>query len=506
MGGWMNYRQVWWMLVVGFVLAISTAGWAANSRIIVAVPDEPPSLDPTTNASAAIDQILNQNVYEGLVRVTPTGEIEPALAESFEVAPDGQTYTFHLRQGVSFHNGDSFTASDVVATFERDMDSATGHPHPEYYTHIEQIETPDPYTVIFRMSETNVGFLSLLALGDSVILPEEIHADLAHHPVGTGPFQFGKWVVGDHLRLERYPDYYHEGVPLLEAVTFRFISDFASALAALLAGDVDVIAKVPAEIALSVEGDQRFQTIAGPQNLVQILAINNARSPFSDVKVRQAIAHALDRNTIIEGTMFGYGQPIGSHLTPASPYYVDLTGLYPYDLEQARRLLSEAGHPDGFSATLTLPQNYEIHVRTGEIVADQLSRVGINLTIELVEWGQWLSRVYTNANYDLTIIGHIGKLDPGAMLASYGPGNESYYFRRGYENPLLDSLLDEGCITVNEERRAAIYAEIQEIIARDVVNFFIQDPYQIIIAKQEITGIELYPIYLINVTSLTWSS
>ncbi len=494
------------MLVVGFVLAISTAVWAADSKIVVAVPDEPPSLDPTTNASAAIDQVLNQNVYEGLVRVTPTGEIEPALAESFEVAPDGKTYTFHLRRGVSFHNGDSFSASDVVATFERNADPATGHPHPEYYAHIEQIEVPDPYTVIFRMSETNAGFLSLLALGDSVILPKKTPENLAHHPVGTGPFQFGKWVVGDHLRLERYPDYYHEGVPLLEAVTFRFISDFASALAALLAGDVDVIAKVPAEIALSVEGDQRFQTIAGPQNLVQILAINNAREPFSNLLVRQAIAHALDRNTIIEGTMFGYGEPIGSHLTPASPYYVDLTGLYPYDLEQARRLLSEAGYPDGFSATLTLPQNYEIHVRTGEIVADQLSRVGINLTIELVEWGQWLSRIYTNANYDLTIIGHIGKLDPGAMLASYGPGNESYYFRRGYESERLNALLDEGRITVNEERRAAIYAEIQEIIARDVVNFFIQDPYQIIIAKQEITGLKLYPIYLINVTSVSWSS
>ena len=501
----MNYRQVWWMLVVGFVLAISTAVWAADSKIVVAVPDEPPSLDPTTNASAAIDQVLNQNVYEGLVRVTPTGEIEPALAESFEVAPDGKTYTFHLRRGVSFHNGDSFSASDVVATFERNADPATGHPHPEYYAHVEQIEVPDPYTVIFRMAETDAGFLSLLALGDSVILPEEIPADLAHHPVGTGPFQFGEWVIGDHLRLERYPDYYHDGVPLLEAVTFRFISDFASALAALLAGDVDMIAKVPAEIALSVEGDQRFQTIAGPQNLVQILAINNAREPFSNLLVRQAIAHALDRNTIIEGTMFGYGEPIGSHLTPASPYYVDLTELYPHDLEQARRLLSEAGHPDGFSATLTLPQNYETHVRTGEIIADQLSRVGIDLKIEIVEWGQWLSRIYTDANYDLTVIGHIGKLDPGAMLSGYGPGKENYYFRRGYESERLNALLDEGRITVNEERRAAIYAEIQEIIAQDVVNFFIQDPYQIIIAKQELTGIKLYPIYLINVTSVSWS-
>ena len=501
----MNYRQALWILVVGFVLAISTAGWAANSKIIVAVPDEPPSLDPTTNASAAIDQILNQNVYEGLVRVTPTGEIEPALAESFDIAPDGKTYTFHLRRGVSFHNGDPFSASDVVATFERNANPATGHPHPEYYAHIEQIETPDPYTVIFRMAQTDAGFLSLLALGDSVILPTKTPEDLAHHPIGTGPFQFGEWVIGEHLLLVRFPDYYLEGVPKLDEVIFRFISDAASALASLLAVDVDAIAKVPAEIALSVEDDPRFQTVAGPQNLVQIMAINNARSPFSNIKVRQAIAHALDRNTIIEGTMFGYGEPIASHLTPVSQYYTDLTGLYPYDLQRARQLLTEAGYSDGFSASLALPQNYEIHVRTGEIVADQLSRVGIDLTIEVVEWGQWLSRIYTDANYDLTIIGHIGKLDPGAMLASYGPGKESYYFRRGYESERLNALLDEGRTTVVEERRAAIYAEVQEIIAQDVVNFFIQDPYQIIIASQELTGIKLYPIYLINVTSVSWS-
>ena len=506
MGGWMNYRQVLWMLVVGFVLAISTAVCTADSKIIVAVPDEPPSLDPTTNASAAIDQILNHNVYEGLVRVSPTGGIEPALAESFETAPDGKTYTFHLRQGVSFHNGDSFTAGDVVATFKRNADPTTGHPHPEYYARIEQIETPDPFTVIFHMTETNAGFLSLLALGDSIILPKKIPEDLAHHPIGTGPFQFGEWVIGEHLQLVKFPDYYLEGAPKLDEVIFRFISDAASALANLLAGDVDVIAKVPAEIALSVEGDERFQTVAGPQNLVQILAINNARSPFSDVQVRQAIAHALDRDTIIEGAMFGYGEPIASHLTPASQYYVDLTSLYPYDLQRARQLLAEAGYSDGFSASLALPQNYEIHVRTGEIVADQLSRVGIDLTIEVVEWGQWLSRIYTDANYDLTIIGHIGKLDPGAMLSGYGPGKESYYFRRGYENPLLEALLNEGRTTINKERRAAIYAEIQEIIARDVVNFFIQDPYQIIISKQELTGIELFPIYLINVTNVSWSS
>jgi peptide/nickel transport system substrate-binding protein len=485
------------------ILCLTT--WA-RTDLIVAVPDEPPSLDPTVNASAAIDQILQQNVYEGLVQVTPAGAIEPALADSFEISPDGRTYTFFLRKGVVFHDGSPFTADDVVATFLRDMAPGNAHPHPEYYTYVEKIEASDSYTVIFRMSQVDTSFLSLLALGDSVILPEEYPETLALHPIGTGPFRFLGWTMGESLRLERFSDYYLPYEGLIETVVFRFIPDSATAYAALLAGDVDLLAKVPAELAIGVADDQRFVTIAGPQNLVQMMAINKERIPFSDLRVRQAMAHAVDRIAIIDGTMFGYGIPLGSHMTPASPYYVDLTGLYPHDLAVARRLLADAGYPDGFTATLTLPQNYEIHVRTGEILTDQLAQIGINLRIDVIEWGQWLSRVYGQADYDLTVIGHVGKLDPAAMLSDYGPGCEGYYYRRGYRNATLDTLLEEGRRTVDETRRWEIYAQAQEIIARDVVNLFIQDPYQIFIARQGVQGLETYPIYLIDLTHLFWSS
>jgi len=282
--------------------------------------------------------------------------------------------------------------------------------------------------------------------------------------------------------------------------------DPAAGLAALLSGDVDIDARVPAEIALGVKDNPEIKTIAGPQNLVQILAINNSRTPFNDVRVRQAIAYALDRKEIIQGSMFGYGTPIGSPLTPANPYYVDLTDLYPHDPKKARALLAQAGYPDGFATTMTLPQNYAIHVRTGEIIADELSRVGIEVKIELVDWGQWLSRVYSQADYDLTVIAHIGKLDPGLMLTGYAPARKDYYFRRGYDNPTLDRLLEQGMRTVDETKRKQIYAQAQEIIARDVVNYFVQDPDQIFLLKKGISGFSLYPIYLINVTELSWSS
>ena len=497
------------LIVIGglmLALLLSLSAFPHDNSVVIAVPDEPPCLDPTTNAAAAIDQLLNQNVYEGLVRVTPDGRIVPALAESFVVARDGLTYTFRLRRGVRFHNGEPFTARDVIATFTRDRDKDYGHPHPEYYTDIDEITAPDPYTVVFHLARVDAAFLSLLALGDSVILPADLPQDIKSHPVGTGPFEFAEWKLGDHLTLTRFPGYYREGIPQLDEVTFRFIPDSAAALAALLSGDVDIDARVPAEIALGVRDNPGIDTVAGPQNLVQIMAINNARAPFDDLRVRQAIAYALDRDEIIQGSMFGYGTPIGTHLTPASPYYVDLTGLYPHDPAKARALLAAAGYPGGFSTTLTLPQNYEIHVRTGEIIADQLSRVGIETKIELVDWGQWLSRVYHQADYDLTVIGHIGKLDPGLMLTGYGKERPDYYFRRGYDNPTLDDLLARGMVTLDEEARKKIYVQAEEIIARDVVNYFIQDPDQIFLLKKGLSGFNLYPIYLINVTELSWPS
>lgn len=504
----MIHRSAFVLALVVAELLLSLGGFATpmNNTAVIAVPDEPPSLDPTTNAAAAIDQVLNQNVYEGLVRATPDGKIVPALAESYEVSPDGLTYTFHLRKGVLFHNGQPFTARDVVATFTRDKAPAYGHPHPEYYTNIHTITAPDPYTVIFHLDQVDAAFLSVLALGDSVILPAILPPDIKDHPVGTGPFRFVEWSLGDHLTLARFKHYYRPGVPKLDRVTFRFMPDPASALAALLSGDVDIDARVPAEIAIGVKNNPAIKTIAGPQNLVQILAINNARTPFNDLRVRQAIAYALDRNAIIQGSMFGYGTPIGSHLTPTSPYYVDLTGLYPHDPTKARTLLAQAGYPHGFTTTMTLPQNYAIHVRTGEIIADQLSRVGINVQLKLVDWGQWLARVYHQADYDLTVIGHVGKLDPGLMLTGYGAARKNYYFRRGYDNPTLDALLAQGMRTLNEIKRKKIYAQAQEIIARDVVNYFIQDPDQIFLLKDGLTGFSLYPVYLINVTALSWSS
>ncbi|MGQ9602430.1 MAG: ABC transporter substrate-binding protein [Candidatus Bipolaricaulia bacterium] len=499
------------ILLLGLVLLASSAlsGSSSSSApqpvyggtLVVAEMAEPPGLDPTTNAAAAIDRILQHNLYEGLVKIDNRGNILPGVAERWEVSPDGLEYTFHLRRGVKFHNGRELVASDIKFTFERDMDPATGHPHPEYYANIAAIEVLDDYTVRFRMKVATPGFLYYLTEGDSIIVPKEAVATLASQPVGTGPFKFVEWVRGDHITLAKFADYYKKELPYLDKVSFKFISDPSSSLAALQAGNVDVII-LSGENVPTVEADPNLKIVSGPQNLVQIMAINNAREPFSDVRVRRAICHALDREKIIEGAMFGYGTPIGSHLTPVSPYYADMLWVCGYDPAKAKELLAEAGYPNGFKAKMKLPQPYEPHIRTGEIIADQLKEVGIELELEIIEWGRWLSEVYTNADYDLTVIGHIGRLDPAAMLSGYGPARPDYYYRRGYSNPDLDELMVKGETTVDEAQRKVIYTIVQWILAKDVVNYFIQDPHLIMAMQKNVENWRIFPIYLDDVTEV----
>lgn len=488
------------LLIMGIGGVLSESQPASVSRLIVAVPAEPPQLDPTTNAAAAIDQIVNHNIYEGLVMFDSKGNIVPGLAESWEISDDGLVYTFHLHHGVKFHDGHELTAADVVYTFERDRNPKTGVPHPEYYSTIESIEALDNYTVQFTLSKVTAPFLSTLGLGDSIILPNGGSEELKNHPDGTGPFKFVEWVPGDHITLQKFEDYWQEGVPYLDEVVFKFIPNPSTALAALKAGNVDVVVRMEISSALSLKDTPGFKIVSGPQNLVQIMAINNSRKPFDDIRVRHAIAYAINKKEVIQGSMFGYGTPIGSHLTPVSPYYINLNWMYPYNPDKARELLAEAGYPNGFEATLKLPQPYDIHIKTGEIIADQLEKVGIKLNIEIIEWGRWLDEVYKNADYDLTIIGHIGKMDPAADMSGYGPSRPDYYFRRGWDNPWLDKLMELGESTANFQERLKIYSIVQYIIAEEAVNYFIQDPHQFVGMAEDIQGFEVFPIYVADVT------
>jgi peptide/nickel transport system substrate-binding protein len=437
-----------------------------GGSLVIAQAVEPPGLDPTTATSTAIPRVVYNNVLEGLVKIDRDGKIVPSLAKEVKISKDGKEVTFILKKGVMFHDGKPFSAEDVTFTFDRVMDPKTAAPHPEYYKDIDSVRVVNSDTVTFRLKNVNSMFLFNLARGDSVIVNKQTVDRLKSEPVGTGPFKFVEWVRGDHVTLSKFAGYHRKGIPYLDRVTFKFIADASAQIAGLKAGDIDVIAyDVSPENALLLEKDPSFKVLNGYTTTKVILSTNNSRKPFSDVRVRRAMAHAIDRSALIKGAMSGYGVPIGSHMDPGNPYYADLTSVYAYHPQKAKQLLAEAGYPNGFETVIRLPERYAYAKRSGEIIADMFSRVGITLKIELIEWGQWIERVFNNADFDLTVIGHAEPFDINIYA------KPTYYFR--YDSPKFQETLKKAEMEVNPKSRKDLYVACQKIIAEDAVNGFL---------------------------------
>jgi peptide/nickel transport system substrate-binding protein len=451
----------------GLALALSTAlvgmAMAQPTEIRIGVALEPPALDPTAGAAEAIDIVVYQNVFEGLVRIDETGSVQPGLAESWTISEDGLTYTFKLHDGVTFHDGSAFDAEDVKFSFDRILAADTTNAHPEFYKPITAITVVDPLTVEFKLDQQIGRFLFDLGRGDAVIVAPESADNNATQPIGTGPFAFLQWDKGSRVILEAYGPYWGEPVHLTKA-SYVFIGDTATLTNALLAGDIDGTNNFATDALAVFEGNPQFKVLVGTTEGETILSTNNKKPPFDNLKVRQAMAHALDRQAIIDGTTNGYGTPIGAPFAPHNPYYVDLTATYPHDVAAAKALLAEAGLPDGFSATLKLPP--VAYARTsGQIIASQFAEVGIKLELINVEWAQWLEDVYTNKDFDLTIVSHVEPFDIGNYA------NPDYYF--GYDNPEFQALIDKLNGTTDEAARKELAIEAQTILANDAVNGYL---------------------------------
>ncbi len=367
---------------------------AIRDRAVIGMQLEPPILDPSANPASAISEVLYGNVYEGLVQFAVDGSAAPLLAESWEISPDGLTYLFHLRSGVKFSDGSLFDASVAKFTLERAIAADSINPQKPRLAAIRTLEALDARTLRIGLTRRSGGLLQSLAWGSFVMVSPQSAAGNALHPVGTGPFRFAEWRRGDSLELVRNPEYWG-GAPRLRAARFKFIADPTAAYAALMAGDVDAFANYPApESFAQFRSDSRFAVFVGSTEMETVLGLNERRPPLDNLLVRRAISHALDRRAIIDGAMFGYGIPIGSHFPPGKPAYLDLTGRYPHDVAAAKVLLAEAGYPRGFSVVLKLPPPAYAR-RSGEIVAAELLAIGIKVKIENLEWAQWLDQVFS---------------------------------------------------------------------------------------------------------------
>ena len=446
------------------VLAAGTAAMAARTDLVIGVVLEPPHLDPTTGAAAVTDEIVYANVFEGLTRIGARGEVLPGLAESWEISEDGKVYTFRLRSKVKFHDGSDFEATDVKFSLDRARSDSSTNAQKQLFAQIASVEAVDPTTVRITLKQPQGSFLYNLGWGDAVIVAPESADTNKENPVGTGPFIMSSWTKGSSIELTRNRDYWGEPVAL-EKVVFRIIPDSAAAVTALLSGDVQAFPNMQAGDALAqIEADPRFEVAIGATEGETILAINNRKPPFDQLRVRQAIAHALNREEIILGTTSGLGVPIGSHFSPGNDAYVDLTGTYPHDVEKAKALLAEAGLADGFSATLKLPP--PPYARDGgEIIAAELRQIGIQLEIIPVEWPQWLEQVFKGKDFDLTVISHTEPND----IDIYA--RKDYYFQ--YDNPDFDAIIAELDRENDSERRKQLYGEAQRILAADAVNGFL---------------------------------
>ena len=465
-----------------------------GGEAVVSIAAEPPGWDPTVSPSQEISRVMYHNVYEGLVRVDQSGDIVPALAESYEISEDGLTWTFTLRDGVKFHDGSDFTVEDVVAQLERFRNPESAHPHPEYYETIENVSA-EGNQVTLTLSDPTSGLLFNLARADSIIYPAGTAETQRNNPVGTGPFRFVEWIPGSEVRLEKFSDYYLPDMPYLDAVTFRIITDANARFAALQAGDIDMIGvALPPESAIQTENNPDLKLSTGSNTTEITVGLNGREEPFNNPLVRQAISHAIDKNVIVEGANFGFGTAIGTFASPIEPYFVDVNP-YPYNPEEARRLLEEAGYADGLEVRFELPEPYNIERRAGEVIAQQLSEVGVTVNLSVVEWTTWLERIYTNHDYDMTIIGHSEPRDIGVYA------DPTYYF--GYDNPEVQTLVTQAERATSEDERNALYQEVARIIADDAASVWIFNPDSLIATRQNLYGFWTdQPIVAIDMTQV----
>ncbi len=439
---------------------------ASRTDVVLGVALEPPHLDPTAGAAAAIDEVVYANVFEGLTRIAADGSVHPALAQSWDISADGLTYVFQLEKGVAFHDSTAFDSGDVVFSLDRARAEDSTNAQKALFEPIESVSASGTHEVRVRLKRPTGGFLFNLGWGDAVMVAPESADTNKSDPVGTGPFRFERWARGDRIEIVRNPEYWGSPVAL-ERATFRFIADPSAAYAALVAGDVDAFPNFPApERLIEFERNPDFRVVVGTTEGETILSINNGRPALSALNIRQAIAHAIDRQAIIDGAMFGLGTPIGSHFAPHHPAYVDLTGMYPHDPERAKQLLASSGYADGDVLRLSLKLPPPAYARRGgEIVASQLRAVGIETEIENVEWAQWLEQVFRGDDFDLTIVSHTEPLDIGIYA------RDDYYFN--YSSPSFNALMDDLAGESDPARRAALLERAQRTIAEDSVNGFL---------------------------------
>jgi len=468
-----------------------SSGRSATNSIVVGITQDLDSLDPHVAVAAGTDEVLF-NVFEGLVKPDQDGNFVEAVAKEYSISEDALVYTFTLRENVKFHNGKTVTADDVVYSLKR-CAGLLDVQDPNVLVEsalsvINEIVAVDADTVEIRLAKANTELLPYLTCA---IIPCD-YEDQKTHPVGTGPFQFVSYAPLESFVVEKFEDYYGK-MAYLDKVTFKIYANTDAAFLELMAGTIDIFPYLTQEQADQLSGKYSIET--GGMNMVQAMFLNNKTAPFDNEKVRKALCYAIDRAMILDMLSGGKGTILGSNMFPGMGiYYAEETAdFYSQDIEVAKELLREAGYPDGFSFTLTVPSNYQYHMDTAQILVEQLKAVGVTVTIKPVEWATWLTEVYSERNYQATIIGLDSNLAPSDILKRYVSSAGNNFVN--YDNPKFDALFQKAVDTVSTEEKVALYKELQELLAKEAASVYLQDPALLTAVGQNLSGYAFYPVF-----------
>ncbi len=458
----------------------NTEGPGDEESVTIGLFAEPASLDFTTTDGAAIPQVLLYNVYETLLKIdSDSGEMVPALASDYEVSDDGLTYTFTLVQDATFSNGEAFTAEDAVFSIERVQSDDWTVSLKSQMDVVESAEATGEHELTVTLSQPDNSWLYAMTTGVGAMFDTEGTDDLASDPIGTGPYTFSEWDRGSAITLERNEDYWGE-LPYFAEVELAYFEDANAVNSAMLTGTIDVIGTVQAPESLAEFEGEDYQIIEGTTNGEVVLSFNNDEGPFTDRRIRQAARHAIDHEKLLNTCWAGRGELIGSMVPPTDPWYEDRTGDYPFDIDQAKELLTEAD-ADGVEVRLRIP-NLPYAVSCGTVVESMLEDAGFAVTIEELEFpATWLEEVFTAHDYDMSIVAHV---EPRDMRAVFG--NPNYY--TGYGTGELTALLDEADTGTPEEQVEKM-AAAAKLISQDAAADFLFLLPNLIVATPDITGL-----------------
>ncbi len=455
------------------------------------------SLDPHQTVAAGTREVLF-NIFEGLVKPNSDGEMIPAVAEKYTLSEDGTTYTFTLREGVKFHNGQTVTAEDVVYSINRCAAVPEGQEKPlvAAFSAVKSVEALDEKTVAVTIAQRDLEFISYMT---AAIIPADYeNQDTA--PVGTGPFRFVSRTPQQDFVMERFEDYW--GAPAwLDKVTYKICENADALVMNLNGGSIDLCAHLTSAQASQL--NQNFQVLEGTMNLVQAIYLNNQAKPFDNQLVRQALCYAIDRQGIMDMVADGHGTAVGSSIYPAFTKYFlpELVDKYPHDMAKAKELLAQAGYPDGFDMTISVPNNYQPHMDTAEVVAEQLREAGINVTIQPVEWSTWLDTIYNGRQFQATVVGvDAANMTARAMLERFTSDYGKNFIN--YNNPAYDALFQQAINAQDEATQTDLYKQMETMLADTAANVYIQDLCDLVAMRQDLGGLKFYPIYVLDLSTV----